>query len=195
MDQVQYKVLQLVAAGAISAEEGERLLAVLNTAGTWAGESISPGPARIETRSAPFDFPPRPVWARYQAALLVPGGTLVIIGLGAIFLVFGGPLGAWWLLLILPVMLVGVCLLLLAWWSEHNRWLHLRVKTEDVNFGFNLPLPLSWLVGGFKIARFFEPRLAMVTDDALDALVDASAEGIFHVEVDEDKEYVQVYYG
>ena len=56
-------------------------------------------------------------------------------------------------------------------------------------------MPLSWLVGGFKVVRFFEPRLAMVTDDALDALVEASAEGIFHVEVDEDKEYVQVYYG
>ena len=184
MDQEQHKVLQLLADGVITAAEADRLLQVLESAVATDVEAIRP---------APFEFPPRPGWSEYQSALLVLGGTSVIIGLGAVFVVLGGTISGWWLLLILPAMLVGITLLLLGWWSGHNRWLHLHVETEDVNFRISLPLPLSWLVWIFKVTRFFEPRLAVVTDEALDALVET--EGLFHVAVDEDDAYVQVYYG
>jgi len=45
------------------------------------------------------------------------------------------------------------------------------------------------------MARMFEPRLAVVTDDVLDELTYA-AEGYFYVEVDDTDEgdYVQIYY-
>jgi hypothetical protein len=47
----------------------------------------------------------------------------------------------------------------------------------------------------FRIARLFEPKLAVITDDVLDELT-VGPEGYFYVEVDEAKkdEYVQVYY-
>ena len=187
MNQEERRVLQLIAAGVISAAEGEELLEAM---GVGSDLELQTSPA-----ADPVIFPPPPAWASQWLAIVLVGTVLLFMGLGFSFLGIGGTISAWWLLLTLPVLLLGALVVLLGYFCSSQRWLHMHIDSGDTKFKFSLPLPFSWITGIFRFARLFEPRLAVITDDVLDELTYA-AEGYFYVEVDEaDKgDYVQIYY-
>jgi hypothetical protein len=202
MGEEQLKVLQMIADGIISAEEGERLLQVLEVASGVEPEvdlEFSPNPeARIDqVAPKPVSLPPKPDWSKFWFYPTVIGGALILLGLGYTVLAVGGPISGWWLLLTLPSLVLGTVSFLLGWLIRSSCWLHVRIKDEQTNFKICLPLPLSWIAWGIKIARPFAPKLTeVVTDDLLETLAKTSSEGIFRVEVEEATgEYVQIYYG
>jgi hypothetical protein len=184
----QQRILQMVADGVVSAGEGARLLQAMDL-------NISDMAASDPVDADPVIFPPPPAWAQHWLAMVLVGTVVLFAGLGFTFLVIGGTLGGWWLLLTLPLLLMGSLAVLLGYFCSSQRWLHLHVDSEDARFKFSLPLPFSWITGIFRMVRMFEPKLSVITDDILDELAYA-AEGYFYVEVDEmDKdEYVQIYY-
>lgn len=188
MNLEERRVLQMIADGVVSAAEGERLMESMKLVDDISLESP---PVKADGVA----FPPPPAWSEQWLGIVLIGTVLMFGGLGATFLVVGRVLSGWWLLLTLPVLLVGLLVILLGYFCSSQRWLHIHVDSDDAKFKFGLPLPFSWLVAVFKMARLFEPKLAVITDDVLDELTYA-AEGYFYVEVDEaDKnEYVQVYY-
>jgi len=189
MNQEERRVLQLISEGLISADEGEQLLEAMGVGDDVQLQMSSP-PA-----GDPVVFPPPPAWASQWLAIVLVGTVLLFMGLGFSFLVIGGTISAWWLLLTLPVLLIGALVVLLGYFSSSQRWLHLHVDSGDTKFKFSLPLPFSWITGLIRFARLFESRLAVITDEVLDELTYA-AEGYFYVEVDEAEkgDYVQIYY-
>jgi hypothetical protein len=195
MNQEERRVLQLIATGVISAGEGEQLLEAMRVGADTAGEASVRGSQVVPSAGGPVVFPPAPAWASQWLAIVLVGTVLLFTGLGFSFLVIGGPISAWWLLLTLPLLLLGAVVVLLGYFCSSQRWLHMRIDSEGTRFKFSLPLPFSWLTGLFRFARMFEPRLAVITDDVLDELTYA-AEGYFYVEVDEAAkgDYVQIYY-
>jgi hypothetical protein len=188
MNQEERRILQMISEGMISADEGEQLLEAMGVGSDL--ELQSPPPT-----GNPVAFPPPPAWASQWLAIVLVGTVFMFMGLGFTFLVIGGTVSAWWLLLTLPLLLVGSLVVLLGYFCSSQRWLHFHIDSDDAKFKFSLPLPFSWITGLFRFARMFEPKLAVITDDVLDELTYA-AEGYFYVEVDEaDKgEYVQIYY-
>ena len=188
MNQEERRVLQLISEGMISADEGEQLLEAMGV-----GDDIEP--QAFPTEGDPVVFPPPPAWASQWLAIVLVGTVLLFTGLGFSFLVVGGTVSAWWLLLTLPLLLIGALVVLLGYFCSSQRWLHVHSDSDDTKFKFSLPLPFSWITGLFRFARLFEPRLAVITDDVLDELTYA-AEGYFYVEVDDPDQgdYVQIYY-
>jgi hypothetical protein len=203
MSQEQIKVLQMIAEGIISAEEGERLLRVLE-----ATDDVESGPNLMVPSDTEPEVgepvpepttpqPTKPHWARFWLYPTVIGGVLALLGLRYTILAAGDTISGWWLLLTLPGLILGLLLFLLGWLIRYSYWLHLRIKDENTNIKISLPLPLSWIRWGIKIARPFVPKLAEVaTDDVLDVMAETLLEDSFSVEVQEvDGEHVQIYYG
>jgi hypothetical protein len=188
MNQEERRVLQMISEGVISADEGAQLLEAMGVGDDTLSQASPPA-------GDPVAFPPPPAWAGQWLAIVLVGTVFMFMGLGFTFLVIGGTVSAWWLLLTLPLLLTGSLVVLLGYFCSSQRWLHIHVDSDDARFKFNLPLPFSWITGIFRIARLFEPKLAVITDDVLDELTYA-AEGYFYVEVDEAEkgEYVQIYY-
>jgi hypothetical protein len=127
----------------------------------------------------------------------VIGGVLALLGLGYTILAAGDTISGWWLLLTLPALILGLLLFILGWLIRYSCWLHLRIKDENTDIKISLPLPLSWIRWGIKIARPFVPKLAQVaTDDVLAVMAETLLTDSFSVEVQEaGGEHVQVYYG
>jgi hypothetical protein len=107
-------------------------------------------------------------------------------------------MGLGWLLLVIPLLLLGILIALLVWSASRSRWLHVRVRDKNTNLRISLPLPLrpaAWVL------RFARPWVPQLKDTAVDELLLSLSEvegddGLLVVEVDEgEEEQVRVYYG
>jgi hypothetical protein len=97
-------------------------------------------------------------------------------------------------------MLLGLLIMLLAWWSRSARWLHLRISEEGRRrIALSFPHPLSLAAWVLRLAQPFVPQLTETgVDDLPIALRDADIddEALFiDVQDEEDGEHVQVYIG
>jgi hypothetical protein len=144
---------------------------------------------------------PRPALVRWLwqgafwigIALLAGGGMLVgsvYAGNAAV-----GRMTWGWILFIL-----GVLMALFGWWLQRAHWLLVRVRqSHGPNVTIALPMPLTLVAWGLRIARPFSSDLEQTkADELLLALRDEIKKGNpFYVEVNdkEDGEHVQVYFG
>ncbi len=197
MDDAYLKVLQMIQAGAISAEEGARLLDALGQEPQPAeqpADESSPG----EGAAAAAPVGP-PSWARWAWIYPLAAG----IGLLAVAGIFSGmvmrdgrQLG--WLVCTLPLMVLGALVVAVAWWSRYARWLHVRVRDGRKRIAVSLPLPLRLAAWVVRIAHPWVPQLQeTAVDELILSLAEAdSREGILAVEVNEGTdEQVRVYLG
>jgi hypothetical protein len=183
------KILEMVASGKISAEEGMRLLSALDA--DEAGDEGSPSP--------PVEFP------RFGNLWLIPlyaGLVVFVCGAMAIYPLYTES-GSWLLAACgWPAFVIGLLTMLAAYAARKARWVHVRVTNVDgskhnVNISFPLPLRLSaWAL---RIASRFVPKLK---DTGVDEMIVALEEGVngdqpLYVDVQEgdDGERVQVYIG
>jgi hypothetical protein len=197
MDDAYLKVLQMIQAGTISAEEGARLLDALGQDAQPADQptgEASPGEgAAVAAPAGP------PSWARWAWVYPLAAG-LGLLAIAGIFtgLVMrdGRQLG--WLVCTLPPMVLGALVMALAWWSRSARWLHVRVRDGEKRINISLPLPLRLAAWGVRLARPWVPQLRdTAVDELILSLAEAdSQEGILAVEVNEGAdEQVRVYLG
>ncbi len=184
------RILESIEAGEISAEEGARRLEALL-------ESVE-APERPDTPSSPVSRPAM-VQLLWQivfwtgVALMAVGGLLVAS-------VYTESLTTGWLPWGWIIFLLGVVVTLLGWWLQRAPWLSVRIRPSDgPKFTIALPLPLTLIAWGLRIARPFVPQLDETgADEVILALRDGMKKGEpFLVEVDEgeDGERVQVYIG
>ncbi len=191
------RILELIEAGEIDAGEGARRLEALTE-----GRRLSPiiDPPKHTPPSKPPDVP-RPAIVRWLwqgafwtgIALLAGGGLLVASvysGIAATGRMVWG-----WILFIL-----GVLMAMFGWWLQRAHWLSVRVRQSNgPNITIALPMPLTLVAWGLRIARPFSPELEETkADELLLALRDEIKKGNpFYVEVndEEDGEHVQVYFG
>jgi hypothetical protein len=202
MDEERLRILKMVEAGQIKADEAAELLAAL---GSQAGEPVSPEPATVEPasdRSAPpagWGTPPAH-WSRFWIYPALVGGGLLAVGALIMGLVYAADAAPGWQVCGWLPIIMGLLVALLAWWSRTARWLHLRISEQGkrkMMLSFPLPLTLAaWVV---RIAQPFVPKLKeTAVDDLIIALRDGTGRGepvFLDVEDDEEGEHVQVYIG
>jgi len=196
MEPEQKEVLRLVQEGKISAEEAHKLLSAMETTAEDEDEAltveVAPG---VPPPTEPRPRTKRPYhWA--YVALFGAGWTLLGVAL-TLWLK-----DTFWLILVVPFLLLGILVTLLGVWSRDAPWFSLRItnsKTGRRKMGFDFPLPLGLAAWGVRMVRPFVPQFR---DTAIDELILAMREGttgdeILLVDVvdDEDGERVQVHLG
>jgi len=198
MEEERLRILEMVGAGEITAEQASELLAALNTAEAQelqteeAGSAMSPNLPPAELRENR--------WARFWIYPLMAGGVVLILGALIMGLVYStGAARGWRVCGWLP-MILGLGVMLIAWWTRSATWLHLRVSEEDGhNVAFSFPLPLTLAAWVLRLAQPFVPQLK---DTGVDDLIIALRQGksrneplFIDVEDDEKGERVEIYIG
>lgn len=215
------QVLRMIADGKITPEEGSRLLAALS--GGTPAELAAPAASTEQAQAAPeaeqagaqqqaytpeqeVVSPPPPIETRIPdtrhwwqvpfwigAALLVAGAFTLAGALssGAVCLV---------LLCGLPLLLIGILGIIVAWFARNGPWVHIRVKNDrpgEHNFNFSVPLDLG--VVAVRVAEPFVPQMRNTgVDDVIVSMKDNVKKDqplIIDVNDDEDGEHVQVIVG
>jgi hypothetical protein len=111
--------------------------------------------------------------------------------------------GAAWLLFVCgwPLLLLGLAVIIAAWFSRSGPWVHIRVLHSERRRGPNIKisLPLNLSVGILKLVRPFVPRFK---ETGLDELLLSLQDNVSHdqpliidVNEDDDGERIQVVIG
>jgi hypothetical protein len=212
------QVLRMVAEGKITPEEGSRLLAALS-GNPAVMDMPSATPEGTETPQAeptesqqqaytpeqevvsppPIDahIPDTRQWWQVPfwigAALLVAGAFTLAGALssGAICLV---------LLCGLPLLLIGIVAIIVAWFARNGPWVHIRVKHKHPgDRDINLSVPLDLGVVAVRVTEPFVPQMKNTgVDDVIVSMKDNVKKDqplIIDVNDDEDGEHVQVIVG
>ncbi len=169
-------------------------------------------PPQIERDNEPrFDATDAPSWVRRLWSYPLVAGT-VLVGLGAWIIVATVHANILWLVLGLPVVLLGAFVLAIAASARSGHWVYVNIKEAGRrrNVRFGIPFPLGLIRFGLWVARWsgFRPRAHAranrhATDfnfdwsDA-DAFIDALERELAErrgmtVDVDDNDEHVQVF--
>lgn len=199
MDEAYLAILRMIEHGTISAEEGQMLLDALDAGSepeSQLAHETRGARGTMAEESEPRLFGPS-AWALGVWVYLLAGGV-VLVGLAgmATALLVGGASRPGWLACTLPLMILGVLVIALAWWSRRARWLHIRVRDHENRFRISLPLPLrpaAWLA---RLARPWVPHMQDIPiDEMILALAEIEDKDVLAVEVNDEGEEVQVYFG
>jgi MFS family permease len=197
LEEEKLRILEMVSAGEIDAEEAATLLAALS--GPEAGEAAE----SVEVMPSPAVLPEEVSanrWARFWIYPLMAGGVVLIAGALIMGLVYGtGAAPGWRVCGWLP-MILGLGVMFLALWSRTATWLHLRVtESEGRKIAISFPLPLSLAAWGLRLAQPFVPQLGETgVDDLIIVLQEGASRGeplTIDVQDDEKGEKVEIYIG
>ena len=195
MSEERTKILQMVEAGQISAEEAAELLQWVPGSGVSGDEGqASPTPTASESDIPAIDYPP--YWLYTVAA-----GTIIIVLGGAVVSSSGSQervgVGTWlcgWIPLVL-----GMTLAVVGLWIRTAPWVHLRVRDHDHDLSFGLPLPLGFAASVLGVARQIIPGFR---DTGIDEVILALREGftgdqpmIIEVDDEDEGEHVRISFG
>ncbi|MCO5190939.1 MAG: hypothetical protein M9928_15810 [Anaerolineae bacterium] len=202
MEEEREKILQMIADGIISADDGQELLTALN------GEEE--GDDSAERSWTPPQEPDRelPNMNEYRARwrTLFNAGAGVFGVSSALFLLMGkrlGTIGKIMRLLLLPVMGISGLVALAAYWSRDGLWLLVRIFSagrQDIEISLPLLFPVHWLrvAVGMAADKIVLPELSDQLGAAADLLndIDEDRHDPFVVDVDDgDGNRVQVFIG
>lgn len=205
------EILKKVESGELSVEEGARRLQELeNRAGAaangtvpvsdstaaWSSAQVSvTTPQGIEAHDE--DLPPDLGW--WKKGWLIPfwvGTGILVLGALQMGWAYSSQKFFWFYCAWLP-MLGGLLVLLLSWWSQRARWVHVRVQDADGSrVSISVPLPLGLAGWAFRVFGRFIPNMEKKVLDDLPGILDALSKekGPATVEVnDEDGSRVRVY--
>ena len=212
------QVLRMVADGKITPEEGSRLLAALSggalpevAESAAASEPLLDAPqpqaeSQQEAYTPEQEVVPPPIdtqtpdtrhWWQVPfwigAALLVAGAFTLAGSLssGAICLV---------VLCGLPMLLIGILAVIVAWFARNGPWVHIRVKNDRPGeHNVNISVPLDLGVVAVRVAEPFVPQMRHTgVDDVILSMKDNVKKDqplIIDVHDDDDGEHVQVIVG
>jgi hypothetical protein len=192
MEEERLQILRMVAAGQIGAKEAARLL-----------EAIEPEATQGEEEAGPPDVPatrPGERWASFWLYPLMGGAAVLILGAMVVSLVYAADAAHGWLVCGWLPMVLGIVVMLLAWWSRQARWLHLHISEQGRRrVAFSFPLPLGLTAWVLRIAQPFVPQLKETgVDDLVIALRDSASQDtplFIDVQDGEDGERVELYIG
>ncbi len=215
------QVLQMIASGKITPEEGRRLLAALSggtppeldapaVSNEQKQEIPQPEPAASQretyTPEQEVISPPPPIDVKipdtrhwWQVPFWI--GTALLVA-GAFLLAGTLSSGAFCLTLlcVLPLLLIGILAVIVAWFARNGPWVHIRVKNNRPGeHNINLSVPLDLGVVAVRVAEPFVPQMKKTgIDDVILSMKDNVKKDrpvIIDVNDDEDGEHVQVIVG
>ena len=206
MSEAEDQILNMLEEGKITAEEANKLLAVLGpeqSVATVAGDAVVSDMPEYKSGEAPTEPPNYSRFRRFwRIPFVIAAGSLLLSGLGLAFMYQAGErvatLGFLCIWSIFILAFVATILVLLA---RRAPWLHVRVQERDgTRIAISLPLPLQiahWILG---IARNFVPKEQAMHLETADAFVSAMRENpdqepiIIDVD-DDDGDKVEIYIG
>jgi len=211
------QILSMIEEKQITPAEGIRLLEALASsegysleqavAGDDPDASTTPGvaePAFSESELIEEALPDRtvaPELAGFGRLWLVPlaaGIVVSAVGLGFVVFIQTVSAGSFFLVCGLMPLLLGLAVIVLAFWSRTARWLHVRIRGDQrISLSFPLPLRLTgWIL---RLVRPYVPQLEETGLDEVIMSLDENlgGEDYFYVDVQDDKdgEQIKVYIG
>ena len=148
------RILELIEARRISAEEGVRQLEALASA----------------AHAASADTPAiRPTLVRVLWQTVFGAGTALVVGGGfLVAAVHGWGIASGWLVCGWVLFALGVLGLGLGWWLQRAHWMSLRINEQGGRrLSLALPLPLGLAAGVLRVAHPFVPQLQRTGVDEL----------------------------
>ncbi len=140
-------------------------------------------------------------WRRWWFIPFSVGIFITLLGAGLMYWGAAAAGLSWGFWLSWIPFLLGQAMMVLSWYSQKARWLHVRIrqrpgdKPELIAFSFPLPLRL-----GVYFFRHFSRFIPQLEDQQLDLVLDSLDKSLpsdspFYVHVNDDGEDVQVYLG
>jgi len=206
MNEAQDQILRMLEEGKITAEEADKLLAVLGPdqgVGTVAGDVVIT--EEPETGSGQSSYQ-RPDYSRYQTLWHIPffiaAGSLLLSGLGlALMYQADERVATLGFLCIWSIFLLAFAATILIVLARQAPWLHIRIQEQGGRrIAISLPLPLRLANRVLRMARYIVPKnQAMHLDTAatfVDAMGDDPNREPIIIEVDDDDgDKVELYIG
>lgn len=212
MQEERRRILEMLQAGTISAEEAAALMEAMGDAEP--DTALAPVP----TTEAPSAFPteeeqaeeeiiiiekPTPSLDEFSPPWGLPFGLglgLLMLGIGVLWVMgYLGQMSFFWFFCGLIPIGWAVVLVLVAAWLAWGLWLHVRVESADggrVRLHIPLP-PFGLAVWGLRLAGRFVPRFReSALDEVLEAMQGEWKRGErMVVNVEDDGDYVEVVIG
>lgn len=205
MERERLRILEMVGAGEISAEQAAALLAALGETAVEQEQALLVEGGDEEPPAAAPALPPdieASRWAQFWIYPMMGGGVVLILGALIMALVYAADAARGWLVCGWLPMILGLGLTLAALWSRRATWLHLRVSEREGGrrkVAFSFPLPLGLAAWALRIARPFVPQLQDTgVDEVILALRESRKQNeplFIDVQDEEDGERVQIYIG
>jgi hypothetical protein len=203
METERLKILEMLESGEIDANEALALLAVLDGPEDEVRLARQPGEEEGDVyEPAPAADPlavQRSRWARFWVYPLMAGGAVLIIGSLVMALVYATNAARGWLVCGWLPMILGLLVMLLAWWTRRAKWLHVRIREGgESKLALSFPLPLAFGAWVLRLVKPFVPQLRETGVDELIMAMRASGRDepiSIDVQDDENGEQVQVYIG
>ena len=219
MNEERKKILDMVASGKISPEQGAALLRLVSAPEEQEAElSEQSGPVGTQEPTSPAQVASAATPDGSSAAVPAPTDRtasrfgplwLYPLGAGLTLLLVGGTVvtsmhqqqrvNAWtWLCGWIPLFL-GTLVVTLAVWARTAHWIHLRIRDHGHRVALSFPLPLGLAAAAVRVARPFVPQLR---DTAVDEAILALRDGLqgneditIEVHDDDEGESVQIDFG
>jgi hypothetical protein len=215
------QVLRMVAEGKITPEEGARLLAALSgNPAVPDMPSAAPDPASDAPQAEPQAAAQQQAYTPEQEVISPPPPidtsipdtrhwwqvpfwiSLALLMAGAFALAGALSSGAICLVILcgLPLLMIGILGVIIAWFARNGPWVHIRVKHKNpADRDINLSVPLDLGVMTVRVAEPFVPQMKNTgVDDVIVSMknnVQKDKPLIIDVNDDDDGEHVQVIVG
>jgi hypothetical protein len=198
MEEERLGILRMLETGQIGAEEAASLLAALKPEEPVQPEIAEAVPLPREDRLPSSEAR----WARFWVYPLMVGAGVLAVGALVAVLVYATSAARGWLVCGWLPMILGLGVMLLAWWTRRATWLHLRISEGDSGrrrIALSLPLPLAFTAWVLRVAQPFVPQLKETgVDELIIALRDSARRDepmSIDVQDDEGGERIQIYIG
>ena len=206
MENERLAILKMLEAGQIGADEAAKLLSALDQvehAPAEAAQGDDLGAEQRDVETVPLVSEQAVIhqsrWARFWIYPLMAGGAGLILGSLVMALVYGTEAARGWLVCGWLPMILGLLVMLLAWWSRNAKWLHVRIHDDRKRrIAISIPLPLTFAAWVLRLIQPLVPQLRDTgVDDMIIALRDSGSDEPISIDVRDGKdgEHVQVYVG
>jgi hypothetical protein len=155
MDDERERILRMVQAGKLSAEDGGHLLDTIE--GAESEEDRAPEPAERAGDSGLSESSPRS-WGHYWLYLLAMGIGVALLGMSLIIWLQSQLGFTFWSVCCSLPLIFGLFVVAIAAWSTQASWVHVRVtdlEDERRNVAVSVPLPITLTILALRITRHF----------------------------------------
>lgn len=197
MDARWREILEKIEQGLLSPEEGARLMEEQPRPAPASETPAAPPPEVEEASPEPEPDPNLDYWKRWWMVPLWVGLSIFVLAAGLMAWAHLNERGFWFVCSFFPLS-AGLLVMLLAWWSQTARWVHVRIREKGgKRIAISLPVPIGLGKWFFQVFGRMIPGLRE-QDKVLDTLPDLLDElgknkEPLSVEVNDNDAEVQVY--